>query len=327
MAYSRAKLAPCLALVGIAMLSVVSTARADDPVAAAEALFQDGRRLMDQKKYAQACAKFAASEKLDPRSGTLLNLADCYEKNGQIASAWARFREAQTLAQRQNRPDREKTARERAEALEPKLPKLVIELAMQPVEVEIRRDGVVVDPGVLGTHVPVDPGKHTIEATARGRKPWQTTIDVSGTMSVKVPVLELKEEPAGPQPIVPQKQPEKEKEKDKDNDEGSWSTQRTFGLVGMGLGVVGIGVGTVFGLTAKSKWSDAQGHCVNAECDPEGVTLADDAKSAGNLSTVFFIAGGVLAAGGAVLFFTAPGSKTSVSARVTPNRVMLEGAF
>jgi hypothetical protein len=325
MAHLRAKLAPCLALLGVAMLTAASTARGDDPVAAAEALFQDGRRLMEQKKYAQACAKFAASEKLDPRSGTLLNLADCYEKNGQIASAWARFREAQTLAQRQNRPEREKIARERAELLEPKLPKLVIELAIQPVEVEIRRDGVVVDPGVLGTHVPVDPGKHTIEATARGRKPWQTTVDVSGTVNVKVPVLELKEEPVSAQPVPTPKQPEKEKEADKD--EGGWSTQRTLGLVGIGVGVVGLGVGTVFGLSAKSKWSDAQGHCVNAECDADGVTLADDAKSAGNLSTVFFIAGGVIAAGGAVLFFTAPGSKTSVSARVTPNRVLLEGAF
>src|SRR5512139_1741852 len=50
--------------------------------AAAEALFDEGRKLMAEGKYAAACAKLEASQKLDAGVGTQLNLADCYEKSG-----------------------------------------------------------------------------------------------------------------------------------------------------------------------------------------------------------------------------------------------------
>jgi hypothetical protein len=74
----------------------------------------------------------------------------------------------------------------------------------------------------------------------------------------------------------------------------------------MGVGVVGVGVGTVFGLRTSSKWTEAQTHCTGLECDRTGVTLAAEAKNNGTVSTISFIAGGLLLAGGAALFFTAP---------------------
>src|SRR5215472_1302913 len=66
---------------------------------AAQALFEEGKRLMSEGKYREACAKLADSERLDPGAGTLLNLAACYEKNAQTASAWSTYVEAVTLAQ------------------------------------------------------------------------------------------------------------------------------------------------------------------------------------------------------------------------------------
>jgi hypothetical protein len=318
-------------LLGIALVvgaaSTHQVARADDPVAAAEALFQDARKLMDAKKYPQACAKFAASQKLDPRSGTLLNLADCYEKNGQLAIAWAKFREAENLARRQGRPDRERTAKERGDLLEPKLAKLTIDLAAQPGDVEVKRDGVVVEHGALGTGVPVDPGRHTIEATGRGKRPWSIAVEVRTASNVRVPVLESLDEPP-PVPIgnVPVESQSDPREKASASGPG-WSTQKTLGVVAAGVGLVGVGLGTFFGLGANSKWSDAQSHCSNAECDAEGVSLASDAKSAGNMSTVFFVAGGVLLAGGAVLYFTAPSSPKPIAAGLSPMGVTLRGAF
>src|ERR1044071_7524440 len=92
--------------------------------ATAEALFGEGRRLMAQANYRDACPKFEASLKLDPGVGAMLNLADCYEKNGQTASAWAEFLEASSAARVAGSRDREELARSRAAALEPKLSRL-----------------------------------------------------------------------------------------------------------------------------------------------------------------------------------------------------------
>src|SRR5215467_9817965 len=65
---------------------------------AAEALFQEGRRLMAAGKAVDACPKFAESERLDPSPGTMLNLANCYEKTDRPATAWATYREGVSIA-------------------------------------------------------------------------------------------------------------------------------------------------------------------------------------------------------------------------------------
>jgi hypothetical protein len=323
---------PCIALLG-GVLALAEPARAADPseggAAAAESLFQDGRRLVDQKKYSEACPKFLASQKLAPALGTLLNLADCYEKAGQLASAWVRFREAVALAQRLGRSDREATAHERASKLEPRLIRLKITSLQTNADVKL--DGNALDPAVLGTLLPIDPGKHTVEAAAKGKKPFHTTIDVSER--VKSPAIEipaLEDEPqqkaeTPPPPSPPSKPPKETVEDDKGN--GRMPTQKILGLVSAGVGVVGLGVGSFFGLRTSSLWNDALAHCnQNAECDREGVQLAADAKSAGNISTIAFIAGGAFLVGGAVLFFTAPtGERRGVG--IGPGSVYVGGTF
>ena len=299
-------------------------AHAGDPseggAAAAESLFQEARKLMDAKRFSEACPKLVASHKLAPAVGTLLNLADCYERAGQNASAWARFHEAIALAQRLGRPDREKTARDRADKLEPRLIRLSI--VAQDKDAEVKLDGNVLDAAVLGSLVPVDPGKHSIEASAKGKRPFATTIEVSDrakTPSVEIPALDV--DPTA-------SKPGSDKGKDGNSDRGpseeprsDGSSQRTISYVLMGMGVVGVGVGTVFGLRTSSKWSEAQTHCTGIECDRTGVTLAAEARNNGTVSTISFIAGGVLLAGGAALFFTAPSGPPKTSGALVPRDV------
>lgn len=309
-------------LVSVAAAGPLRAAEPEGNTAAAEALFQEGRKLSEAKKYGDACPKFLASYKLAPAVGTLLNLADCYEKNGQIASAWARFHEAIALSQRLGRADREKVARERAEKLEPRLARLTIEA--RDKEADVRLDGNPVDAAVLGTPLPVDPGKHTIAASAPGKLPYETTIDVSDkdrAPRVMVPKLEDEpsarhDEPAGPHVETPPAE------------EGGGSTQKTIGIAVSAVGVVGLGVGAFFGLRTSSKWKEAKTHCnVAYECDATGVALTDQARSSGNLATVAFIAGGALLAGGAVLFFTAPKGEKTVKVGVGPGSLLVGGSF
>jgi serine/threonine-protein kinase len=172
-----------------------SGARAQSAVdkARAEALFDEGRRLMADGKYADACPKFAASQALDPGVGTMLNLARCYELNGQTASAWATYIEAATAANGAGQTDRAKFARDHAAALEPVLAKLTVVLAsgVSAAGLEVRIDGSVLASAELGTPVPVDPGNHVVEARAAGKQTSTQNVHVDAKQSQTVTIAAL----------------------------------------------------------------------------------------------------------------------------------------
>jgi hypothetical protein len=105
-------------------------------------------------------------------------------------------------------------------------------------------------------------------------------------------------------------------------------TQRIIALVAAGVGVAGVGVGTIFGLQSMSKHSDASAKCPGACSDQAGVELWNDARSAGNISTIAFAVGGVGLATGAILWFTAksPGA-TSLHADIGPGSIRIRGSW
>src|SRR5258706_4007829 len=70
---------------------------------AAQALYDEARQLVAAGKFEQACPKLKASYELDPGGGTLLNLADCYERQGKTAQAYATFKDALDPAPRGGR--------------------------------------------------------------------------------------------------------------------------------------------------------------------------------------------------------------------------------
>src|SRR5262245_57348440 len=125
--------------------------RAQDK-AAAEALFDEGRKLMEAKNYAAACDKFERSQQIDPSVGTLLNLGACFEKLNKLASAWTRYREAGNLAAKTSDP-RANVAAEHARQLEPKVSRLTINVtdAAKVDGLEVSRDGVKVAAALYGS--------------------------------------------------------------------------------------------------------------------------------------------------------------------------------
>jgi hypothetical protein len=259
---------------------------------AAVALFEEGRRLMDEGKYAEACPKLARSQQVSPNGGTLFVLADCYEKNGQHASAWVSYKEAAVRAAGAGKPDAERLALETAKTLTPKVTWVTLEVA-EPEGLTVLRDGQEVARAEWGVATPLDPGSHRFEARVPGKKPWSTVVRVSDAgqqLRVDVPKLEAEAAPAPADVAAP-----------------SWSTQRYVGLGVAGAGVVGLALGTIFGLRSSAKNDEAATHCVAERyCDADGLRLDDDGRSAGTISTVAFIAGGAALATGAFLFFTAP---------------------
>ncbi len=274
----------------------------------AQALFDDGRRLMNEGHYSDACPKLAASQKLDPGAGTLMNLATCYEKNSQLASAWATFKDAAAASHASNHPDWEAAARTRADKLEPELARLAVIVGKeaQLPGLVVERDGRAIDPAEWTTPIPIDSGLHTIRALAPGKKTWSTQVTIGGPRSqasVAVPVLEREQtSPA----VVERTQGEGDRSKEQARGE-TGSTQRVIALAMGGAGVIALGAGAFFGLKARSTYDDALSQCNSShQCQQAGLDRADDATSQATISTIGFVAGGVLLAGGGVLYLTAP---------------------
>lgn len=301
--------------------------------AAAEALFEEGRKLMQDQLYERACVKLEASQNLDAGLGTLMLLSDCYEKTGRTASAWATFREAAAVARSQGDEQRENVARTRADALEPNLAKLVVQGAASTMTLpglEVKMAGQPLAKAQLGTPIPVDPGEVTFEVRAPGYKPWILQAQVvPGPSQTAIDIPELQplpvEEPAAAPP--PSTQPEQNTASSAPmamEDQAEDSTLKTTGLVLGIAGVVGIGVGSFLGLKAKSKQDDSREFCNKTTCDSqEGLDLRDEAKSAATGSSIAFGLGGALLIAGGVLYFTSDGSKPESAKREVRWRTQL----
>lgn len=308
------------AALALALAIAPSVARAQ---AAAEALFQEGRRLMDERKYAEACPKLAESHRLDPGIGVLLYLGDCYAANGQTASAWAAFREAEPAARAAGQADRARIAQEKIAALEPKLSKIVLVApkGVDPTSFEVRLDREVFGAATLGVGVPIDPGSHEVAVSAPGRVPWKSTIVVAADTpltTIELPTLQATGDATPPAAVAPAPPA-------RDDDASGWSDQKTAALVVGGVGVGGLVVGSIFGAMAFSSWGDTDDHCDAGEprrCDAEGVDAADAASTQGTISTIAFTVGGAAVVGAAILWLTAPdGEATSdaTAVRVVPH--------
>jgi tetratricopeptide (TPR) repeat protein len=300
--------------------------------ASAEALFDEGKRLREAKRYSEACPKFADSQRLDPAVGTLLNLALCYKENGQTASAWSTYREAAAQAATAHQADREQLARDEAAALETKLTRLVIEVSPEVAKVpgvEVKRDGAVVPQGLWGVAAPVDPGVRSIDVTAPGKKPYHVEAKAEGAgATAKVVVTALEDDPnAGAVAPVAGAPAPPPTEPAPPTDAGSkaGSTQRIFGFVAGGIGVVSLVVGGVFTMKASSENEDALDICEDEDdpCTQEDVSdheqLVKEAEASQLNSYVWYGIGAAGLVTGAVLILTAPsGEKKAAGVRVTP---------
>ena len=296
----------CLALApGRAMAEPGATEKAT-----AEALFQQGAELMAEKQFAAACEKFAGSQQLDPALGTLLRQADCNDRIGKTASAWAMFKEASSMARSRNEPDRQRIADERGGDLEKRLSRLEVKVDAKnlPSGFEVKLNGVSIPRATWDAALPVDPGRQKLEASAPGRITWTGSVEVPegpATRSIEVPALAVKPVDASATAVGSTSGPSV---RDSSN---PGSAQRTVGFVLGGLGVVGLGLGGYFGYRAYGQNQDSLELCRSDDanaCTAEGKSLRDDARGSATGSTIAVAAGAGLLVGGLVLVLTAPHS-------------------
>jgi hypothetical protein len=295
-----------LAALGATSLALPQTAHAQSAKASAEALFAEGLKLMDSGKVEAACPKFADSQTLDPSSGTLLNLASCYEKLGRTASAWATYQEAASLASSGGRNDHVLVAQKRAKSLLPTLSLVIVSVPEPVLGLVIRRDEVTVTRAEWDLAVPVDPGPHTYRAEAPNHRPVTLPVVVAkndgggvapARATVTIPALVRLPRPATvPLVEAPVQAP------------ASHRPQRTAALIAGGVGLVGLGLTAAFAVSAKARFDASLARCPRDEnlCTAAGVEERDGARFHGNIATATFVVGALGLALGAVLWVTAP---------------------
>jgi hypothetical protein len=225
----------------VTALAGARIARAQPAGAQAEVLFKQGIALMDAGNFGEACSAFDASDKLEPALSTLLNRADCREKNNQLASAWGLFLDAERQTRAATDAPTQQlhmVAIDHAAKLEPRLSKLTVDV---PVGVKldglvVRRGADLVDPGAWNHPLPIDGGKYTISAAAPGHDTWTTVIEVAPEGDAKtVDVVALERSPI----VIP---PHRAK----------------LPFILGGGAVVLIGTGLVFELSAESTYNQSK---------------------------------------------------------------------
>ncbi|WP_394823415.1 hypothetical protein [Pendulispora albinea] len=283
----------------LALLSPLSRPAWAEDRAAAEALFKEGRELMAAGNYDLACPKFERSRALDPGIGTAFNLAMCYEAQGRIASAWSTYGEVVAATQASGQPERERVARARAKALEPRIAYLTIVVAQPAPSTEpvsprsVYLDGNLVNTAQWGVPIPTDPGAHEIVASAMGRDEFRRTVHVQHEgQRTEIIISDLPPEktatapsasPPAKRPISFARAPAPEPP----------TRPVAVPLVVGAVGLAALGIGAYFGVRSISQNGDADPNCAGNVCDDKGYELRQSAITSGNVSTVFVSIGAV----------------------------------
>jgi hypothetical protein len=300
-----------------------------DNVLKAQALFAEGRKLAQSGNYQQACGKFEQSLRFNVGIGTQFNLADCWEHVGRIASARAVFLGAAATAHAAGQTEREQVAKARADALEPRLLRLVIDVRATDPKLVIRRNQVVVEHDGWNSATPVDPGVYLIEATAPGKRAWSARVTVpfnaTEAVAVTVPPLESSAAACAPKDaeIAEVRAPEADPEPDAPKpsllaadkpaplvaEQPTRSARQTaYSLAVAGFGVASLVVGTALALEYKAKNDDAKLICPSSiGCSAYQIKahgdFVSDAKAFRAGSFVGFGVGGAALVGAAVMYF------------------------
>jgi hypothetical protein len=274
-------------------------ARADS--AAADALFNEAKALAEAKKFNEACPKFEASYKLDKAVGTLMNLADCHENIGRIASAWGEWGEAFDWLTREG-DKRSKFVSQRRDALTPRLPKLTINVTTTSPRLKIYRGSTPLDEGAYNSALPIDPGAHSI-TVRRGEeilKEEKITIEEKGSQALSFDLDAIEKaapppKPTGPAAIIIAPPPVK-------------STQRTVGFLVGGAGILSVLVAAaleVGALTGSSAIEEPDA-CVGKYCSPKGLATVSRVGTFADVGQWVGIGGILLTGVGLTLVITAP---------------------
>lgn len=310
-------------LLALAAVSAAPLARAQqpaDPLARANALFDEAKQLQKDGKVAEACERYLESYRLSPRGGTLLNAGLCHEQEGKLLVARRELRDALALAKRDGRSDREPVAAEHLAAVEAKLSwaRIVPPKNADAAAVEIRVDDAPI-PREEWAKVPLMPGPHVVLASARGFKNREAKVTIApGTPQSPTVQLEPFETIAGDANVVvgpkgagPVGNPAKPAPHADPGHANPWK------VVALVTGIVGAAASLGMGAWALERKGVVRDHCdAEKRCDDTGDSAVGTGRALVIGSTVAL---GISAVGFGAWFFipSRVGATTGQSTGIT----------
>ncbi|MCA9645218.1 MAG: tetratricopeptide repeat protein [Myxococcales bacterium] len=264
-------------------------------------LFDSARDLMRQGDFATACKLLKESQALEPSDGTRLNLGVCNERQGKLATALEHYQAVLLSAENQGHAERARFARERLEALRPKVSYIEVRSAgatPQSLELDTRPLGV----ARIGQRISVDPGEHRLYAEFPDGTIWTKRVTIEGEASLVVVRL-----PGKPKPKEPTASSTPENAGADTSQDAGASEPDTFvrdaGLATLAVGGFSVLLSGFLALHALDLRGESDAECPNDRCSERGVELNDDARRNGNWATFFGVLG-VAAIGSGVLMVT-----------------------
>ena len=307
-----------------------STSKAS-PVDPAQALFDAGVEDMEAGRFEKACPAIEASQRMDPRPGTLFTLAECEAQRGRVATAMRYYAEYLNLyrnfvpQKRLEQKERATTSEAQLKSLELLVPRLTLVLGPSAsADVVVRRDGEIVPDLSLGTALPVDPGQHVITTEIPGEPPHEQRISLAPGESKTLRLEAGGPSASGASSGVSTASPSSSARAS----EAAASTRRAMRIGAFtagAVGLAGIAAGVVTGVLAIRELPTVDTHCPHQniidDCDDIGAAAYRRLRALSTASTVSFVVGGVGLGASVVLFLAAPPAPASPApASTTPPR-------
>jgi hypothetical protein len=294
----------------------------------ARALMQEGDARRDRKDLKGALESYQAADALVHVTTTGFEVARTLAQLGLLVEARDQLAEVMRIPARPNEPSALAEARTAARALSDDLDARIpgIRAVLQGLgpgaTAAVSIDGAAIPSAALIAYRRVNPGQHTVVArvgaverresvTVKEREKREVTLDVgSPGLAAAAP------QPTAPTPArdAPVPVPSPAFASAGSAPAGPW---RTLAWTGFGVGAAGLIAGSITGIVSIAKANAAksvpasQGGCVDDQCGPATHSDIDASVTAGNVSTVAFIAGGAGIALGVTSLIMGRGASSS----------------
>ncbi len=285
--------------------------QAPDQTAEARAHYKKGTELYRQARYREAIAEFQAAYKLRPHGVLHYNIAQCYEKLGDIPAALASYHDY--LREVPGADDRETVERAIAN-LEARLAATGVQQMLvytQPPGAEVIVDGQ--SRGRTPFSIVLPHGTHVVSLVKAGYETVTREVALAPERSIQLDIALIKgaSEPpppvvlapaAAPKPdltpapptpaaVVPASEPKKVERRG-----------RLWTWVAGGVAVVAAGAGVYYGVQAQNA-SDKLVNAAQPLPPGEAQKYYDDAKSKSKTANILYGVAGAAGAAGVTLFF------------------------